>query len=942
MVLPFTIDGARVVIPGVYDVLRVQASLPAPVPAGRSLLILGESEIGVPGDLLDLRLNFFTDFQSVKDYYVSGPIVDAARMAFTTQPSPVFGGALQRLYVWKTNSTTRATKAIVSPAGYGSIAAAVYGESGNFIKSQIKAFAEVKPSKVLSFLPSPAAKTFKIGVDGVVSSVALPGYDNTVPEGRPTDFATALGAISGLSASATTPRVAPVGTISVSAITATGDDLTLTTGGSFGTAVVPGDIMVIPVGSLIAGGADENAGVFEVMAWSATSITIRQRIHWLGTAEAAMVAPFVTAVAIPGVDNGAFQVYPKTTVTVTGATPTGAGADLELAGASGAITAEAEMVDLTAFAPIISVASAGVGSIAAVSAPAGALTLSLANASWSTIPQPGDLIRINRTSALAGAGLANVGMFIVASATSTTVNMINVFGLASASVSSVLINGNASIVEWAPGFVSSQAMADKIDSSAEAQVWIDATQVQTGVSFPTTAIGGQVFLEVGFVGAGATAASVSIDPLRTMTITPVGGSISPLVIRLNKYKTLQNLADFINTQTGFAASVPVTRNKTLPTSVLDMVQSVGALGAWSAGSTPARLKGDYYSFKTFLDNNFGLIAFAPGTLILKAGLPAAEATAAFLQGAVIGGTLDSDVQAGLDAALKIDVRNVVPLISRDAVQDVSDSLTDPASSYTIDSTNAAVKAHVATASSIKVKRERFGVLSVHDSFANAKQKCANMGYERLQMTFQLFNALDGSGAIQWFLPWMGAVAVATGRSQAALGTSMLRKPIAVTAVKHIGAKSVFDDTLVPDFDPEDVGMLEDAITAGLLTFRAVQGFGVRMESPDLTTRSRENDPEGWVWERANVLFTLDEVRQTVRSVLENFIGNRQADTSTAVIKDAILKTLGVFVASGALLNAVVDKVVREGTGYHAFVRVIPGEALEFISLDVLAERAPQG
>ena len=214
-----------------------------------------------------------------------------------------------------------------------------------------------------------------------------------------------------------------------------------------------------------------------------------------------------------------------------------------------------------------------------------------------------------------------------------------------------------------------------------------------------------------------------------------------------------------------------------------------------------------------------------------------------------------------------------------------------------------------------------------------------MAYERLQMTFEMFRAISGDGSIQWFLPWMGAMAVATGRSQAALGIPMLRKPFAFSAVKHIGKQSIYSDAILQDFDPEDQGMLEDAITAGLLVFRAVNGFGVRMESPDCSTRSRENDPEGWVWERVNVLFTLDEVRQTVRSVLDNFIGARQTDVNTALVSEAVNSTCNPFVANGSLIAYKVNSITKEGTGYRANLSLLPPEALEFIGIDVVAERS---
>ena len=928
MVLPFEIGGARVVIPGVYDVLRVQASLPAPVPAGRSLLILGEAEQGVPGSALDLRLNFFTDFSSVRDYYKSGPIVDAARQAFSAQPNPVFGGAINRLYVWKTNQTTRASK-VMGPAGFGTLYAAVYSEDGNMIKSQIKSLSEVKPAKTFTFLPSAAPHSLSVSVDGVVSAVPVLAPDIVTGAGMGVQVASMLGAIPGLAVSACPMKPAVVSaTVSLSALN---DLLTITpTLGALAAGLVAGDVVVIPEGSALAGGSSENSGVYIVVSWATTGATIRQVKHWVSGAEAPVVAFDVAPVAILPVDIAGFS---PMSITVTATTKAGEGAALEIASAAGAVKAIGCLVDYS-LTDLTRTVDIGVGSVTATASGAN-LVVSLNNAQFVSKPALGDLIVISRSSSLAGAANANVGLYAVAATGSQSLALVSACGLTPVSVVTPVLA--AGMLQLSSSSISSSLQAKKIESASEAQVWVDAIDTKNNVSFPTTKIGGTTFLEIGFNDGIATACHASIDATRTLTITPVGGSA--IVVKTGKYKTLQNLADYLNTKTGVYARVPSNLNKTLPTSVLDMVDTIGIMGAFSPASSVGKIKGDYYSFKKFMDDNFGLLAFGAGTMVLKAGLPDAEALPSYLTGAVVGATMDSDIQDGLDQGLKIDVRMVIPLFSRDALDDINDGTTDDTSSYTIDSINAAVKSHCATASTIKVRRYRFGMISIHESFAEAMVKCSEIAYERCQMFFEMVRAIDGQGAINWFLPWMSAVIAATGRAQAPLGTSLLRKTFSISDVKHIGKQSLYSDTLVQDFDPEDTDQVEEAITAGLMVFRAVTGFGIRLESPDLSTRSRENDPEGWVWERVNVLFTLDEVRATVDGVLDNYIGNRQSDTSTAVITEAINKAFRPFIAAGSLQAAIVDSVVKEGVGYRAKVRVMPTECVEFIGLEILAERA---
>lgn len=939
MTMPFSVNGARAVIPGVYDSFKVAGSLPAPVPAGRNILLLGESEKGIPGQELDLRLNYFTDFQSVKDFYGDGAISDAARMVFTTQPSPVFGGAVQRLYVWKSNQTTRATKVIASPVNYGSVAAAEFGEAGNFIKSQILEVAQALATKTVAILPRPGSYSVEAVVNGVATSVTVGALDISTGVGTASQFATLLAGVTGLSTSGGTARSTIVNpnTVDVS-FSATGDQLTITKtagAGNFGTATLAGDIVIIPEGSALAGASDQNAGAYLVVSWSATQMVLKQLKHYQASAEANWEAFDLTSAA--AVDETDFAAYSPLTITVTAGPVTGAGGSLELfAGAAGTGTfyRDADVAD------ILTAPAAAVGKIAATVPTSGQLQITLTGAAWSRVPAKGDPVRIGRGSLVAGAGNANTGLYVATAATGGTLTLRKLAGTTVA-VAQINLDGATSPVQAGLGFVSVPEAGLKLTSSQERQVYVEASRITDGVSFPTTRTGGAIALELSYNLAGVTAATATIDQNRILTITPTGAGAT-LTVLLNKYKTLGMLTDYLNTQAGISARVPDSRNRSLPTNVLDMVTAAPILGAQdSVAAYNGRLKMDYYAWKKLFADNFGLLAFAEGTLVLKAGLPDAEADAAFLTGAVIGASSDADVQKGLDQALKIDARMVVPLMSRDARYDVEDALTDANSSYSIDSIHAAVRNHVATASSTLWKRERFGILSFHGAFDDTVQKTSDISYERCQMMFQDTRATDSNGSLQWFCPWMLAVAVSAGRAQAPLGTSMLRKSFAVNAVRHTGNTSLFTDTLAQDFDPEDQGLLTEAIEAGLVCLKAAQGVGVQMVSPDLTTRSRENDPEAWVYERVNVLFTCDEVRQTLRSTLENFIGNRQNETPMSVVKTAGNDTIGTFIG-GALLSGQITNIKRVGTGYRAEVKITPVEALEFIVLDVLAERAPQG
>ena len=946
MSIPFQIGGARTVIPGVYDTFRVQNSLPAPVPAGRSVLIMGEAEEGVPGAELDLRLNFFTSFQDVRDFYKSGDIVDAARMLFSNQPSPIFAGAIQRLYVYKTNNSTRAERPLEGPTGYGDLVAARFGEDGNLIKTQVvDAQTETLPTKTFNYFPNAAGGTYTVMGNGKkFTGSAVPANGNTFDFVISMAGSAAAGVLfqNGFAKSDITG-----GTMDVT-LSATDDDLTFTKtagAGVFATGVSGlevGDTAYIPILTAAAGASDENAGAYTVKSASATELVLTQVKHQSGGSEANVEAFDTTAIS--GFATGDILFHaPVLMTTLPFGASTGACSSVELLEASASEVGAGDLSDPSTFNNLLLNSTSSVASIVATSDFGLNLTVDLSTGAWSSTPKVGDLVKIGRGSLLAGATNKNVGTYIVKSSSSQSITMAHIYSgfLTTESVASADLNGANDTLTWAAGFISTSTAARRCDSSAERKVKVEASRESDGESVPDSSIGGNCVLEIGYYDVAATACTVTIDAQRKMTITPTGSGLNPITVLLNKYSSLGELTTYLNAQANISAKVPVPQNRSLPTSVIDQVSGADILDGHANPSYNGRFKKDYYDWNQFFANNFSLLAFRAGGLNQKAGLPDAEANPTFLSGATLGWTTNANVQNAHDAGLKVEVRQVIPLFSRDASKDILDGETDPNSSYTIDAIHAANKAHVSTASSTLFKKERFGMISFDGSFEDSKNKVGEIAFERCQMTFQRNGATDGEGELKTFLPWMSACAIAAARSQAILGTSMLRKPFLLSSAEHVGDLSLFTDTLEQDFEPDDRGELEEAIEAGLVVFRSVPGFGVRMESPDLSTRSRDNDPQAWVWERVNVLFTADEVRQTVRSVLENFIGERQSDVPVAVVRQAMEDTIKTFLVgsgNGSLLSGRVTSLVRVGNTYKAEMSIQPVEAIEAITVDVLATR----
>jgi len=933
-------DGSTTVIPSVAGLIKIDNSLINIAASPANILLVGESTEGAPVQALNLQGNFYTDFAELKNVQKSGPVVDAARQAFTNQPSVIFSQSINRVYVAKTNQSTSASKLIALPTNYGRIASTRFGESGNLIKSQIvTSQSEVKPSQTLSWLPAPAVSA-KLAVNGAhIGTYAL---DVTSLTASAFPFITTINSnLSGLGSITSGFKDIISGTPTLT-VTATDDTVVIVNSATWINQPAVNDTLVIPAGSVIAGAADANVGSYLITASTGVSVSAQKIVSTNAgfTTVVGYIAPVnVAAAAVTGAQTAWATAdlicLAPLTLALTVAADAGQGLSFELAGVNDKLGTS--LVKPASWSAAISASSAATGSISAA-ASGSSLTVSLSGISWSTRPAAGAIAIIAKDSPIAGASGANVGAWLVASSGQSSVVLTSVYALTGATVASTALIGDASPVLFQGTQVSNSLVAALQASAFERKVSLVATRVTDGESFPTDAIGGQVGLSVSFYDSAATACTVEITTANKLLITPTASpAIAPISIPLGKYATLRDLALYLNTVSGVSAKVNPAWNA-FPPSVLDQVSAIGCLSESVQPSHAGRIKTDHYAWVTFFAQSASIVSFIAGAA-RKAGLPLAEAASSFLAGGAVGATSNADIQAGLDAGIKTPVRIVIPLFSRDAAKDIEDGLTDPSSTYSIESVHAATVGHVATASTPKAGRRRFANLSFYGSFADSLDAARTLNYERAQISFQLVRALDGEGTVRRFLPWMSAAQIAAGRGQAPIGTSMLRKGFAITEAVHLKDSSIYSDTTVLDFDTEDQGQLSEAISAGLLVFGNVPGQGLRLISPDLSTLSLVNSGQSWARERINVQYALDQYYDTVKSVLENYIGERTSDVSPAVIQTSIDNVAAAFVQQGILLSFKPSKVTSIGNGYNALTLVIPAEAVEFIGVTVEATRS---
>lgn len=352
------------------------------------------------------------------------------------------------------------------------------------------------------------------------------------------------------------------------------------------------------------------------------------------------------------------------------------------------------------------------------------------------------------------------------------------------------------LVETSAGDLASLGLsAGLIVSAQEPGVEVAISRADIGLS-ETLDVSSPVALQLGY--AGTTAIVTISKSAQTLTTTVVGGAGAALTIDLSSYRTIADLAAFIAAQPGYSAAAPAAAQQLAP-SALDSV-SAQPIASSAASILPGRIKSAAAQWAKVIATSRA-VQFAPTA---QAGLPAPMAAPAFLAGGTKGGTAAADVVAAVDQIAGIQVNIVVPLFSRDATADISEGLTDSASTYTIAAIHAAVKSHCIQYSTPKLKRNRLAVLSFFGNYAQTKAVSQGLANYRCVLAFQRCTQVNSAGVITNFLPWYGAC-VAAGMQAGGFYKSICNKFANVIS---------FQDPV--GYDSGSPGDVEDALDAGLL------------------------------------------------------------------------------------------------------------------------------
>lgn len=424
-----------------------------------------------------------------------------------------------------------------------------------------------------------------------------------------------------------------------------------------------------------------------------------------------------------------------------------------------------------------------------------------------------------------------------------------------------------------------------------------------------------------FVGYQGTTATLTINDDRTLLTTAVtGGSGANLSVDLGQYRTVADLAAFINAQTGYSA-VASAGAQQLPPTALDAVSAIGICST-TASLRPGRVKQANYNFiKTLATSN--ALSFTPEE---TAGLPSVMASAVFLAGGSRGATSAADIVNALNQIAGIQVNIVIPLFSQDATADIAEGTTDSGSTYTIGAINAATKSHCIQYSTPKLKKNRIAVLSYWDNdYDNAKEVAQGLAHARVSLTMQKCSQVDSAGEIQEFLPWYTAC-VAAGMQAGGFYKSICNKFANVIS---------FTD---PDgFDSGSPGDVEEALDAGLL-FLTQDTAGNRWVS-DQTTYGFDTN---FVYNSIQAMYCADVLALDLADAFQKaFVGKSLADVDAATAKSFLAQKMDgykriklIAASDDAPLGYKNDKISISGPTMEVTVEIKLATAIYFIPINL--------
>lgn len=349
------------------------------------------------------------------------------------------------------------------------------------------------------------------------------------------------------------------------------------------------------------------------------------------------------------------------------------------------------------------------------------------------------------------------------------------------------------------------------------------------------------------------------------------GSVN-LNITLKNY-TMKTLADFINSQTGYTASLSTVSLASKSGIELDPVT---ASDIKTAPVIQRRLQREILEI---LNGSGRVDATIEDVAVV--GLP--DNGTSFLTGGAKGASTNTNFSTGFSASFAEDYNVLLPAASRDASDDISDAIlgfTDPSSTYTIASILAGANSHLQLRGDVKNRKEAMGMGGIRKSTkSTAFAAIANVGSELMQVTMQDGLMVDALGNEKYIHPHVVAAFAAGMRTGMPVGEPLTHKYPNLLDVGHF----INPETGLSagDFNP---GLdFDSAIDNGVLFLEKASG-GFRWVV-DNTTYGVD---DSFVFNRGSVIAASQYVARTLRETVEvAFVGQKVSNGAASSIKSVI-------------------------------------------------------
>lgn len=402
-------------------------------------------------------------------------------------------------------------------------------------------------------------------------------------------------------------------------------------------------------------------------------------------------------------------------------------------------------------------------------------------------------------------------------------------------------------------------------------------------------------MDIQYTGAAATA---TITIQSGVLAVATAGSVDDISITLAG-KTIQDVVDLIDATANYDASTALQSASFKSATDLDPIST-----ATDVKTTAVDL---FAQQKELLDIINGQSALITAVRVTNVEGTISALAKTFLTGGAKGASSNTNFQNGFDALLAIRCNTVLPLISRDASDLITDGLTDPSSSFTIDAVNLQAVTHAITASNTRNKSERNAYVSKKATFANAQIASRALNSERTSMLFQDVEVLQADGNLATLEPWAAACIVAGIQAGTDAGTPTTYKRINANSIAHT--------------DYNQKTQVELAIDAGLTPLEELDQGGFRVVVGNTTYVKDAN----FVFNRMSVLEAADTVAFNLRQQLEDiFVGDKVRTGTAESIKNTVISIMTNFRNA----ELIVGDDTNDGLGFKDLVVQITGNTAE--------------